>query len=173
MLEGELDDFVEMYVNIKTIRYVAPPMIYVLCCGGLHPAPPPRHPSITGENGEKGWSINTTFLSWTLHPSQHTLPGIFAFSSLSAHLKSKNDLIIKHQIPKHKFRNGNLYAGGVVQCIPIQQPVIRRPIINSEMATFHKLRHRNINDGATAQHSNSVSHLVKNVHGNWQHLFAF
>ena len=102
----------------------------------------------------------------SIHLSTLFLPGIFAFSSLSAHLKSKNDLIIKHQIPKHKFRNGNLYAGGVVQCIPIQQPVIRRPIINSEMATFHKLRHRNISDGATAQHSNSVSHLVKNVHGN-------
>lgn len=39
-------------------------------------------------------------------------------------------------------------------CIPVQQPVIRRPIINSDMATFHKLRHRNIN---------SVSHLVKSV----------
>ena len=45
-------------------------------------------------------------------------------------------------------------------CIPIQQPVIRRPIINSDMATFHKLRHRNIN---------SVSHLVKTASDN--HFF--
>ena len=133
-------------------------MSYVALCCTLQScttAPPPGYPSIKSENGEKGWSINTTFLSWPLHPSQHTLPGIFAFSSLSAHFKSKNDLIIKHQIPNHKFRNGDLYAGGgVLLCIPIQQPVIRRPIINSDMATFHKLRHRNIN---------SVSHLVKSV----------